>query len=389
MVNKIKFNTWPNFSKEESELVKKVIKSNKVNYWTGNKCRKFELEFSKLFGIKYSVAVMNGSVALETALKAIGISNNDEVIVTSKSFIISASAVLNVGAKPIFSDVDYNSQNIDPNYIKKIITKKTKAIIVVHLGGWPCKMQEIINIAKKNSIRIIEDCSQAHGAKIQNNYVGSFGDMAIWSFCNDKIITTGGEGGMISTNNKKFYEIANAYKDHGKNFKKIKKNKKKIGFQFVHDNPGTNYRMTEMQAVIGLYQLKKLKKWVNRRFELLKYFWKKTTNIDKIYTPVLPLNITHAAYRMYVYIHKDFIQKKFDIKKIIKHISTEGVPCSNGSCSEIYKENLFKKYFKNKKIIRENAHLLERTSLSFPVNPYTTKKEVDRMVKSLKNAVMN
>ncbi len=387
MKSNFKLSTWPNYSKFEANIVKKTIQSNKVNYWTSDKCKIFENNFSKFHGTKYAVSVMNGSVALEIALKAIGLKKNDQVIVTSKSFVISASAVLNIGAKPIFSDIDYQSGNIDPDNLKKLINKKTKAIIVVHLSGWPSKMRKIIKLTKKFNVKVIEDCSQAHGAKIKNKYVGSFGDLSIWSFCNDKIMTTGGEGGMIATNNKNYFKKINSYKDHGKNFTKIRKNKKKIGFQYVHDDFGSNYRMTAMQAAIGIYQLKKLDSWVLNRFRSYKYFLKSLKNVRGILIPKIPAEITHATYRMYVYLDLKMIKNKFNVRDVIKMIRSYGVPCSTGACSEIYRELVFKKYLKKNFKRLKNAKLSDETSIVFFVNPFTKKKEIDFMSDTLKRVL--
>ena len=203
---------WPSYSDEEINSVKKVLKSGKVNYWTGIQCKKFEKLYKKKFKLNYCISVANGSVALEAVLKSLSLKKSDEVIVTSKSYQSSASSIVNVGARPIFCDVDFNTQNIDTDDIRKKITKRTKAIICVHIGGWPCDMEKIMKIAKKNNIKVIEDCSQAHGAKINNRFVGSFGDMAVWSFCNDKIISTGGEGGMIAVKNEKYWKKIWSYK---------------------------------------------------------------------------------------------------------------------------------------------------------------------------------
>ena len=194
---------WPYYSQNEINRVSKILKSGKVNYWTGNECKNFEEVFKKKFKINYSIAVSNGTVALEAALKVLNLKKDDEVIVSCKSYQSSASAIVNIGAKPVFCDVNFNTQNIDVKYLEKKISRKTKAIICVHLGGWPCEMDKLVDIAKKNSLTLIEDCSQAHGAKFNKKYVGSFGDIAVWSFCNDKIISTGGEGGMIGIKKKK------------------------------------------------------------------------------------------------------------------------------------------------------------------------------------------
>ncbi len=254
------------------QLIKKInqtLKSGKVNYWTGNEGVLFEKEFSKYVGNKYSIAVSNGSVALEIALKTLNFKYSDEIIVSPRSFIISASCVLNLGLKPVFADVDHNG-NLNIESIKRVYTKKIKAIIVVHLNGMPCDLSPIINFAKKNKIKIIEDCSQAHGAIYKNKPVGSFGDISTWSFCQDKIVSTGGEGGMISTNDKKLWEKCWSYKDHGKNYYSVFQKKHKLGFKWLHEYFGSNYRITEIQAVIGRYQLKNLDAQIKKRNQIAK-----------------------------------------------------------------------------------------------------------------------
>ena len=249
-----------------------ILKKNKTNYWTGNECKKFEKEFSKYHNIKHSIAVSNGSVALEIAIKALNLKKGSEIIVTPRSFIISASVVINLGYKPVFSDVDDNG-NLCSNEISKVLTKITKAVIIVHLNGISCDLDPIVKLVKKNKIYLVEDCSQAHGARYKNKPVGSFGDISIWSFCQDKIISTGGEGGMISTNSKNLWEKCWSYKDHGKNYLKVFKKKHQVGFKWLHDYYGSNYRMTEIQATIGRYQLKDLDKQIKDRNKIAKIFF--------------------------------------------------------------------------------------------------------------------
>ena len=252
-----KLATWPQYSEEEKTAVQRVLSSGRVNYWTGEEGKKFEREFSSWCGAKYSIAVANGTVALDLALRGLGISEGDEVIVTPRSFIASVSSVISVGATPVFADVDLDSGNLNASTIKKKISKQTKAIICVHLGGLPCEMDKIIKLARESDIYIIEDCAQAHGAVYKKQSVGTLGDVAAWSFCQDKIMTTGGEGGMVTTNNKSLCAKMQSYKDHGKNFNKISKPQNKIGFRWIHDSFGTNFRMTEMQSAIGKCNLKK------------------------------------------------------------------------------------------------------------------------------------
>ena len=264
-MEKIK-NIWPYVSRKEKIEINKVLNSNKLNYWTGNYCKIFEKNFKKYFQRKHALTMNSGSVALDIAIKSLKLKKGSEVIVTPRSYIASASCVLNNDLIPVFSDISLETQNIELNFIEKKITKKTKAIIVVHLGGMPADILKIVNFAKKNNIKVIEDCSQAHGARIGKKYAGSFGDISIWSFCNDKIMNTLGEGGMFCTNNKKIFQTAWSLRDCGKNIHSVRSiNKKNFKFKWLHDFNGSNYRMTEIQAAVGNFQLKKLKFWIKKR----------------------------------------------------------------------------------------------------------------------------
>lgn len=282
----------------------------------------------------YGVALSNGTVALEVALRALNISNGDDVIVSSRSFVASASCVLLVGANPIFTDVDINSQNITIDTILNVITKKTKAIILVHLAGFPCDMDPILEYAKKNNIYVVEDCAQAHGAKYKNQYVGTFGDISAWSFCQDKIISTGGEGGMVLTNNELFYKKMWSYKDHGKNVDTIFNNTNTSGgYKWLHDTLGNNYRMTEIQAVIGIYSLKKLTEWVNIR----------RSNAQKLDELFLKYNIRtqkcdnyHSYYKYYF-----FIENEIERNNIINELLKNNIVATVGACGELYNEKVF------------------------------------------------
>ena len=255
---------YPYFDRYSLEKVKKVLESGRVNYWTGNECKDFEKEFSNYHKVKYSLSVSNGSVALEMALKALNLKKRDSVIVTPRSFVISASCVINLGLKPIFADVDDNG-NLSIEGIKKVYSKNVKAIIAVHLNGISCDIDPILNFVNKNKIFLIEDCSQAHGAIYNNKKVGSFGHISTWSFCQDKIMSTGGEGGMISTNDEKLWLKCWSIKDHGKNYKDVFYKKHRTIFKWLHEDLGSNYRMTEIQAVIGREQLKTLDKQIKKR----------------------------------------------------------------------------------------------------------------------------
>ena len=387
---------YPKYNFQTIKKVQQVLKSGKVNYWTGKECTLFEKEFSKYIGNKYAVSLSNGSVALELALKALNLKKKDEIIVSPRSFIISASCVLNLGLKPVFADVDDNG-NLSIKGIKKAYNKNIKAIIVVHLNGLSCDLDPILKFVKKNKIFLIEDCSQAHGAVYKNKKVGSFGHVSTWSFCQDKIISTGGEGGMISTNNRRLWLKLWSLKDHGKNYKKIFKKRNKNEFMWLHDDFGSNYRMTEMQAVIGREQLKSLDKQIKKRNLIanlylngLKDYYLKYDILKKkefINQNNLPKKnkYMHAFYRLNLFINKN----KIDQNELKIKLNKYKINCGVGSCPEIYREKIFKKlkYHPKKRLL--NAKLLGETSIMFPINPnkslFKIKSEISIIKKIMKN----
>lgn len=369
------------YSKSVIKKVSKVLTENKVNYWTGDQCHKFEKEFSNYHGNKFSVAVSNGSVALEIALKSLNLEKGDQIIVTPRSFIISASSVLNLGLKPIFADVDDNG-NLNIEGIRNVYNKYVKAIIIVHLNGLSCDLDPILKFIKKNKIFLIEDCAQSHGAIYKGRRVGSFGDLSTWSFCQDKIISTGGEGGLISTNNKKLWLKLWSLKEHGKNYKSVFYQKHKIGFKWLHDNLGSNYRMTEIQAVIGREQLKRLNKQIKQRNYIVNLYLKELRDYYQKYnifnkpdfkcqTCTLKYDTKkckkciHAFYRLNFFINK----KKINQIDLIDQLQKKKINCGVGSCPEIYREKIFKKLKVYPKKRLKNAKLLGETSIMFPIKP--------------------
>ncbi len=227
------FEPWPSFTQQEADAVSQVLLSNKVNYWTGQECREFEKEFAQFAQTQYAVALANGTVALDVALKALNIGAGDDVIVTSRTFLASASSIVTAGANPIFADVELDSQNISARTIEAVLTPNTKAIICVHLAGWMCDMDPIMQLAKEKGLYVIEDCAQAHGAMYKGKAAGSIGHIGAWSFCQDKIMTTGGEGGMVTTNDENLWKKMWSYKDHGKNYDSIYHKQHPPGFPLV------------------------------------------------------------------------------------------------------------------------------------------------------------
>jgi len=369
-------NSWPQYTREEIIAVSKVLRSAKVNYLFGEIGKKFEKEFAKFIGTTYSLALANGTLALDIALRAIQISKGDEVIVTPRSFVASVSCINLLGAKPVFVDIQKNSQNISPDQISKAITKKTKAIICVHLAGMPCEMTQIMSLAKKHNLFVIEDCAQAHGAKYRGKSVGSIGHIGAWSFCNDKIMTLGGEGGMITTNSKKLYLFAQSFNNHGKNFKKIEQLnlKKSFKFKYVHDSIGSNYRLTEMQSAIGRIQLRKMKSWTRLRNKNAAEIYKAIKDLPLVNIPSTPEYMEHAYYKCYILLNIDHIKTNWSRDKIIEALNKKGFPCFSGSCPEIYLEKTFKKNYNIPRL--PNAKKVGEESLMFLVHPTITKKEL-------------
>ena len=379
---------WPYYENEQIEAVKNVLSSGKVNKWTGEETGKFEQEFANYHNAKYGIALSNGTVSLTAAYSAIGIKEGDEIITTPRTFIATSSAAVMLGAKPVFADVDLNSGNITSSTIEPLITKKTKAIAVVHLGGWPAEMESICKLAKKYNLKVIEDCSQAHGAKIRDISVGSFGDIATWSFCQDKIISTAGEGGMVTTNNQEYFNFIWSLKDHGKTLDSLKKTESNTGFKWVHDNFGTNYRLTELQSAVGRMQLKLLPSWILTRERNAKVLFKSLKEIEALRIPYPEKSITHAWYKFYAYLDLKKLGKGWDRNKIIESINEEGYPAFTGSCSEIYLE----KCFINKEIKPTmelmNAKELGKTSLMFLVHPTIKQNQMEKYAQTIKNVII-
>jgi dTDP-4-amino-4,6-dideoxygalactose transaminase len=335
------FAPWPHFAPDEIEAATRVLQSGKVNYWTGEEGRQFEKEFAEFAGCQHAIALANGTVALETALKALGVGPGDEVITTSRTFIASASCVVAVGARPIITDIDRDSQNLTAETIRRMITPRTKAVIVVHLAGWPCEMDEIMQLAQEHGLKVVEDCAQAQGATYKGKPVGSIGDVAAFSFCQDKIMTTGGEGGMLTTNDSDLWQRAWSYKDHGKSYDAVYKREHPFGFRWLHESFGTNGRMTEVQSAIGRVALRKVHGWVDTRRKYAAIFDESLGGLIGLRIPVPPAHLYHAYYKYYVFIRPEHLLPGWDRDRILHAVSEQGVPAFVGSCSEIYREKAF------------------------------------------------
>lgn len=388
------FSPWPTFTEEEASAVSTVLLSNKVNYWTGDECRKFENEFADFAASEFAIAVANGTVALDLAFNAMDVGAGDEVVVTSRTFLASVSSIVNAGAKPVFADVDLESQNVTVETISAVLSPNTKAIVCVHLAGWPCDMDAIMDLAKQRGLFVIEDCAQAHGARYKGRPVGSIGHVGAWSFCQDKIMTTGGEGGMVTTNDRELWSRMWSFKDHGKSWDAIYEREHPPGFRWLHESFGTNWRMMEMQAAIGRIQLKRMHEWHKTRSRYAMQIWKAAEQLKGLRVPSFRCSdcegvcnrnngCEHAAYKCYVFV--DGTEQDRDA--IMVKINARGVPCFSGSCSEVYLEKAFDGTGWRPEQRLPVAKRLGETSLMFLCHPTLSQSEINKTCKILEAVV--
>lgn len=367
---------WPLFDDEMVDAASRVLRSGRVNYWTGDEGITFEREFAEFVGVRHAIALANGTVALELALRALGIGPDDEVIVPSRTFIATASAVAAVGARPVFADIDRDSQNLTVESVAPRIGSSTRAIIAVHLAGWPCAMAEIMDLASRHGLYVIEDCAQAHGAEIDGKRVGSLGDIAAFSFCQDKIMTTGGEGGMLTTNNERLHDSAWRYKDHGKP-RSIRESLRPAGsaFRWVHESLGSNYRLSEVQAAIGRVQLRRLPSWLYTRQRFADLLTEACRGSALLRTPRPASEIRHANYKFYTFLRPEHLAPGWSRGRILQELAACGVSCSVGTCSEVYREEAFPNDLRPASRLPVASELGE-TSLMFLVHPTLEERTV-------------
>lgn len=372
------FSPWPSFTREEADAVSRVLLSNKVNYWTGQECREFEKEFAAWCEVPHAVALSNGTLALDLALKVLGIGPGDEVIVTPRTFLASVSTIVTAGATPVFADVCRDSQNITPETVARVITPRTRAIIAVHLAGWPCDMDGLNALALEHDLAVIEDCAQAHGAKWRGTPVGGLGDAAAWSFCQDKIMTTGGEGGMFTTNSPDLWSAGWSYKDHGKSYDAVYNRQHAPGFRWLHESFGTNWRMLEMQGVIGRIQLGRMADWHRARTVNATAILDACSRSPVLRVPPVPAEVEHAWYRAYAFVRPEALAEGWSRDRIMNEIVARGVPCYSGSCSEVYLEKAFDgtpwRPVERLPVAKE----LGETSLMFLTHPTLTPAEIEK-----------
>lgn len=385
------FSPWPSFTQAEADAVSQVLLSNKVNYWTGQEGRQFEREFADWADSQYAIAMGNGTLALDVAMQALEIGVGDEVIVTPRTFIASISSVVNAGAIPIFADVDAETGNITPETIAAVMTERTKAIVCVHLAGWPCDMDGIMALAAQHDLYVIEDCAQAHGTRYKGRSVGSIGHIGAWSFCQDKIMSTGGEGGMVTTNDESLWRKMWAYKDHGKSYAAVYETEHAPGYRWLHESFGTNWRMTEMQAVIGRIQLTRMSDWTAQRTahahaildECDKWAQQGYLSVPRLEQTAEYADCTHGYYKLYVYVQPDNLPADWSRDRIIAEINALNVPCFSGSASEVYLEKAFDHTGWRPESPLPVAKQLGETSLMFLVHPTLTTAEIEQTVAAI------
>ena len=368
------------FSDEEISAVSDVLRSGYVNKWFGTITNSFEEEFANYFKLDNALTMANGSLALEAAYEILEFNEGDEIITTPRTFIATASAAILKGAKVRFADVDIDSGNISSETIEPLINSKTKAITVVHLGGWPADIKNISLLAKSYNVKLIEDCSQSHGAMFDKQYVGTFSDLSVWSFCNDKIMSTCGEGGMISAKDSEIFKKLWSYRDYGKDKELVDNLPQDSSFKWLHSNFGSNLRMTELQSAVGKLHLSKLENWIKIRTKNAEKFISHLSKIPSVRVPIPNQNIKSAWYKFYCYVVPEALKKDWSRDRIIKEINDLGFPAFSGSCSEIYLERCFRDHDLVKSKRLPNAKKLGETSLMFLVHPTISNEEITSYV---------
>lgn len=376
---------WPIYDEDQIAAVTRVLRSGKVNAWTGPDVAEFEEEYRAYLGTRHAIAMANGSVTMDAALRVLGLQPGDEVIVTPRSFIASASTVLLAGGVPVFADVDLDSQNITAETIAPLIGPRTRGIIPVHLAGWPCDMEAINALARQHGLWVLEDCAQAHGARIGGRPVGTFGTMASFSFCQDKIISTGGEGGLLVTDDRALWSQAWSFKDHGKNYEIVHAKGHPPGFRWLHsDGPGTNLRMTCMAAAIGRVQLTRLEEWRAQRAKNARILADVLGGCPALRVPMPGPEITHAFYRFYAFVRPEALATGWSRDRILAEAAEAGAVVFMGSCSEIYREQTFAARGIGPRKALPVARDLGETSLAFLVDPSWTEERIAALAETMR-----
>jgi dTDP-4-amino-4,6-dideoxygalactose transaminase len=375
--------SWPVVEQDEIDAVVDVLRRGTVNRWTGDENRLFEEAFARAFGGRHAIAVANGTLALQLALHAIGLEPGDEVVVPARSFFATAAVVPLEGGRPVFADVDLDTQNLTAASVAAVLTERTRAVICVHLGGHPCDMDPLLELTRDRGLRLIEDCAQAHGALYKGRPVGALGDVGCFSFCQDKIMTTGGEGGMLLTRDERLWRRAWEFKDHGKSHEAVFERQHPSGFRWLHESFGSNYRLTEMQAAIGRSQLGKLDRWVAKRRRLARVLHSALAEHPLLRVPFESGYARHAFYKFTLFVRPEWLADGWTRDRLIDEINQLGIPCISGWCPEIYREKAFAGGPFEPPERLPGARQLGETSLLLQVHPTLSVETVERRAAAL------
>ena len=373
--------TWPVFDDEMVEAAARVLRSGKVNYWTGQEGQRFEVECAKLLNVRHALSLTNGTAALELGLRAWGIGPNDDVLTTPRSFIASASCAVMCGARPIFADVDRQSGNITAETIEAVLTPTTRAIVAVHLGGWPCDLDPILELAGGYGIKVIEDAAQAFGGTYKGRPLGSIGDAGAFSFCGDKIVSTG-EGGLLATNDESSFKIVWGLRDHGRSWDAARTQSDTPGYKWIRDDFGTNCRMSEPQAALGRVALRRLPNWLASRRQNARLLTECLSDCEALRIPRTPDG--HAYYVLYVYVRPERLRGGWTRDRILAELHSRWIPCSVGICGELYLERAFERSGLQPSERLPAARELGETSIAFPVHPGLTENDIQKMGDAMK-----
>lgn len=372
---------WPHFDEEQVQAAADVLASGRVNYWTGDQGRRFEEEYAAYTGVRHAIAASNGTVALEMAVHALGLGPGDDVVVTPRSFVATVASFARTGARPVFADVDRDSQNITAESVAATLTPNTKAVIAVHLAGWPADIPAIRAVTDPLGIAVIEDGAQAHGASIGDRIVGSMGHIGAFSFCQDKIITTAGEGGMVTTDDEEHWNTMWSYKDHGKSHDLVNKKDWPPGFRWQVTSLGTNGRLTEMQSAVGRIQLGRLDDMVATRQANALRLELALSEMPALRIARPAEDVRHAYYRYYAFVEADRLRAGWDRDRIMQAIAAEGIVCNAGSCPEIYNEAALAEMRPEERL--PVARELGETSLMFLTHPTIGADDVDDAIEAV------
>lgn len=387
------FPGWPFMTAAQVAAAERVLRSGRVNYWTGVEGLAFESEFAEYAGARHALSVANGTVGLELALRVCRVGAGDEVVVPARTFIATASSAVSVGARPVCADVDRDSGNVTAATIEAALTPNTRAVIVVHLAGWPCEMDAIVALCRGRGIALIEDCAQSTGAMLADRMTGTLGDVGVFSFCQDKIVTTAGEGGMLVTGEDALFAAAWSYRDHGKDPAMRERTPQPgWGFRYVHESFGTNLRMTEVQSAVGRAALESVAEWVEARRRNAVVLDERLAQIPglRVIAPRDPA-VRHAYYKYYAYVEPDALISGWDRDRVGAALAAEGIPCGTGACPELYLEQAFTRRGWGLAERLPIARELGETSLMLRVDPALGETEMhqsaDALAKVMREAV--